>query len=130
LTVPSLAILIRLVILWGIFMDDDKTAAAFCGKDRWVADFRRRSTENESFDKDNERSGACRFTVTLCGDWRKGRPPSFHCRRRSASGDSFTKNLLPFRAKRRTHQPGHFRSQMDVAWLMSAVNFVLDSKLR
>ncbi len=122
-----------LVILLGIFMDDDKTAAAFLAEK--IAGLRIFGDAQQKMNLSIKDTGGQALVVsqfTLCGDWRKGRRPSFTAAADPGLGRQLYEEFIALLEQNGVPtSQGIFGAMMDVALVNDGpVTFVLDSKLR
>ena len=122
-----------LMILLGVFDDDSETDGEFlAGK---IAGLRIFNDENGKMNlsiKDVDGSALVVSQFTLCGDWRKGRRPSYIHAAAPADGERLYENFI---ARLRNHglpvESGQFGAMMQVELINDGpVTFVLDSKLK
>jgi len=121
-----------LVILLGVMSDDDETDCQFL-KDK-IAHFRIFSDENDKMNlsiKDIKGEVLVVSQFTLCGDWRKGRRPSFINAASPERGEKLFKLFVEYmKVDNIKTETGHFGTMMEVSLVNDGpVTFVLDSKL-
>jgi len=122
-----------LMILLGVFDDDSETDGEFlAGK---IAGLRIFNDENGKMNLSIRDVGGAALVVsqfTLCGDWRKGRRPSYIHAAAPADGERLYEDFI---ARLRNYslpvESGQFGAMMQVKLVNDGpVTFVLDSKLK
>ena len=122
-----------LMILLGVFDDDSEADGEFlAGK---IAGLRIFNDENGKMNlsiQDIDGSALVVSQFTLCGDWRKGRRPSYIHAAAPADGERLYEDFI---ARLRNHglpvESGQFGAMMQVELINDGpVTFVLDSKLK
>ena len=122
-----------LMILLGVFDDDSEADGEFlAGK---IAGLRIFNDENGKMNlsiQDMDGSALVVSQFTLCGDWRKGRRPSYIHAAAPADGERLYEDFI---ARLRNHglpvESGQFGAMMQVELTNDGpVTFVLDSKLK
>lgn len=120
-----------LLVLLGVAAGDSDTDAAFlAGK---VSDLRIFPDSEGKMNISLKDAGGSALVVsqfTLCGDWRKGRRPSFTGAASPDEGERlYTRFCEQLRARAIPVEQGEFGAMMDVALINEGpVTFVLDSK--
>ena len=122
-----------LLILLGVFDGDTETDGQFLADK--IAGLRIFNDENDKMNLSIKDVGGSALVVsqfTLCGDWRKGRRPSYI---HAAAPDKGECLYEDFRDRLRNHslpvESGKFGAMMDVHLVNDGpVTFVLDSKLK
>ncbi len=121
-----------LVILLGVMSDDDETDCQFLQTK--IAHFRIFNDENDKMnlsikDIDGETLVVSQFT--LCGDWQKGRRPSFINAASPERGEELYNLFVEYMdSDNIPTKTGHFGAKMKVSLINDGpVTFVLDSKI-
>ena len=122
-----------LVILLGAMHDDDETDCEFLADK--IAVFRIFNDENGKMNKsllDVAGSALVISQFTLCGDWRKGRRPSFTKAAPPEKGKALYEDFMRrLQQKGIPVQSGSFGAMMEVELVNDGpVTFVLDSKTK
>lgn len=122
-----------IVILLGVMSDDDEIDCRFL-QDK-IAHFRIFNDENSKMnlsikDIDGETLVVSQFT--LCGDWRKGRRPSFINAASPELGEKLYNLFIEYmKSDNITTKTGRFGAMMEVSLINDGpVTFVLDSKTK
>jgi len=120
-----------LVLLVGAMVGDDETDSAFL-IDK-ISNFRIFNDEHGKMNKSIQEVGGSVLVVsqfTLCGDWRKGRRPSFIHAAKPEIGEKLYNDFINrFSARDIPTQSGEFGAMMEVELVNDGpVTFVLDSK--
>ncbi len=121
-----------LVILLGVMSDDDETDCQFLQNK--IAHFRIFSDRNEKMNfsiKDINGEVLVVSQFTLCGDWRKGRRPSFINAASPEQGEKLYDLFVEYmESDNISTKTGHFGAMMEVSLINDGpVTFVLDSKV-
>ena len=121
-----------LVILLGVMSDDDETDCRFLQNK--IAHFRIFNDENNKMNlslKDINGEALVVSQFTLCGDWRKGRRPSFINAASPKRGEKLYKLFVEYMdSDNIPTKTGHFGAMMEVSLVNDGpVTFVLDSKV-
>lgn len=122
-----------LVILLGVFQDDSKADVEFLTEK--IANFRIFNDDNCKMNlsiKDVEGSALVISQFTLCGDWRKGRRPSFiHAAPPQIGEYLYEEFITCLKSKDIPVESGKFGAMMEVKLVNDGpVTFVLDSRKR
>ena len=122
-----------LVILLGVMSDDDETDCRFL-QDK-IAYFRIFNDENEKMNlsiKDIKGEVLVVSQFTLCGDWQKGRRPSFINAASSTRGKELYNLFVEYLGSENIPtKTGRFGAMMKVSLINDGpVTFVLDSKMK
>lgn len=121
-----------LLILLGVMSDDDKVDCQFLQKK--IAHFRIFNDENGKMNlsiKDIKGEALVVSQFTLCGDWQKGRRPSFINAASPERGEKLYNVFVEYlKADKIPTITGHFGAMMEVSLVNDGpVTFILDSKL-
>ena len=121
-----------LLILLGVMSDDDKVDCQFLQKK--IAHFRIFNDENGKMNlsiKDIKGEALVVSQFTLCGDWQKGRRPSFINAASPERGEKLYNVFVEYlKADKIPTRTGHFGAMMEVSLVNDGpVTFILDSKL-
>ncbi len=122
-----------LLVLLGIMEDDDETDCKYL-QDK-IAHFRIFNDENDKMNlsvKDINGQALVVSQFTLCGDWQKGRRPSFIHAASPENGERLYNLFVEYmKAENIPTKTGRFGAMMDVSLVNDGpVTFVLDSKLK
>ncbi len=122
-----------LVILLGVMSDDDETDCKFLQNK--IAYFRIFNDENNKMNlsvKDINGEALVISQFTLCGDWRKGRRPSFINAASPERGEKLYNLFVEYMVSDNIlTKTGHFGAMMEVSLTNDGpVTFVLDSKVK
>ena len=122
-----------LVILLGVMSDDDETDCRFLQNK--IAHFRIFNDENEKMNlsiKDIKGKVLVVSQFTLCGDWQKGRRPSFINAASSTRGKELYNLFVEYlESENIPTKTGRFGAMMKVSLINDGpVTFVLDSKMK
>jgi len=122
-----------LLILLGIMVDDDETDCKYLqGK---ITHFRIFNDKNDKMNlsvKDINGQALVVSQFTLCGDWQKGRRPSFIHAASPENGERLYNLFIEYmKSKNIPIKTGRFGAMMEVSLTNDGpVTFVLDSKLK
>lgn len=122
-----------LVILLGVMLDDDETDCRFL-KDK-IAHFRIFNDENDKMNlsiKDINGEALVVSQFTLCGDWQKGRRPSFINAASPERAEQLYNLFVEYmESENIPTKTGRFGAMMAVSLINDGpVTFVLDSKIK
>lgn len=122
-----------LVIFLGIMSDDDETDCRFL-KDK-IAHFRIFNDDNNKMNlsiKDINGEALIVSQFTLCGDWQKGRRPSFINAAVPERGEELYNLFVEYmNSENISTKTGRFGAMMEVSLVNDGpVTFVLDSKVK
>lgn len=122
-----------LVILLGVMSDDDEKDCRFL-QDK-IAHFRIFNDENEKMNlsiKDVKGETLVVSQFTLCGDWQKGRRPSFINAAAPERGEELYNLFVEYMdSENIPTKTGRFGAMMEVSLINAGpVTFVLDSKMQ
>jgi len=122
-----------LLILLGVMLDDDETDCHFL-QDK-IAHFRIFNDDNEKMNlsiKDVNGEALVVSQFTLCGDWQKGRRPSFINAASPERGEKFYNLFVEYmESENIPTKTGRFGAMMAVSLINDGpVTFVLDSKIK
>ncbi|MCK4903597.1 MAG: D-tyrosyl-tRNA(Tyr) deacylase [Candidatus Marinimicrobia bacterium] len=122
-----------LVILLGIMSDDDETDCQFL-RDK-ITHFRIFNDENDKMNlsiQDINGEALVVSQFTLCGDWQKGRRPSFINAASPERGKKLYNLFIEYMESENIPiKTGHFGAMMEVSLINDGpVTFVLDSKMK
>lgn len=121
-----------LLILLGVMSDDDKADCQFLQEK--ISNFRIFNDENDKMNlsiKDINGEALVVSQFTLCGDWQKGRRPSFINAASPERGEKLYNLFVDYlKSDKIPTKTGHFGAMMEVSLVNDGpVTFVLDSKL-
>ena len=121
-----------LLILLGVMSDDEKIDCQFLQKK--ISRFRIFNDENDKMNlsiKDINGEALVVSQFTLCGDWQKGRRPSFINAASPERGEKLYNLFVDYlKSDKIPTKTGHFGAMMEVSLVNDGpVTFVLDSKL-
>jgi D-tyrosyl-tRNA(Tyr) deacylase len=121
-----------LVILLGVLRTDDETHSEYLAEK--IAGFRIFNDEQGKMNRSLRDVGGAALVVsqfTLCGDWRKGRRPSFTRAAPPEQGEALYEDFMRrLRDKGIPVQSGEFGAMMEVSLVNDGpVTFVLDSRV-
>ena len=121
-----------LLILLGVMSDDNKVDCQFLQKK--ISHFRIFNNENDKMNlsiKDINGEALVVSQFTLCGDWQKGRRPSFINAASPERGEKLYNLFVEYlKSDKIPTKTGHFGAMMEVSLVNDGpVTFVLDSKL-
>ena len=121
-----------LLILLGVMSDDEKIDCQFLQKK--ISRFRIFNDENDKMNlsiKDINGEALVVSQFTLCGDWQKGRRPSFINAASPERGEKLYNLFIEYlKSDNIPTKTGHFGAMMQVSLVNNGpVTFVLDSKL-
>ena len=121
-----------LLILLGVMSDDNKVDCQFPQKK--ISHFRIFNDENDKMNlsiKDINGEALVVSQFTLCGDWQKGRRPSFINAASPERGEKLYNLFVDYlKSDKIPTKTGHFGAMMEVSLVNDGpVTFVLDSKL-
>ena len=121
-----------LLILLGVMSDDNKVDCQFLQKK--ISHFRIFNDENDKMNlsiKDINGEALVVSQFTLCGDWQKGRRPSFINAASPERGEKLYNLFVDYlKSDKIPTKTGHFGAMMEVSLVNDGpVTFVLDSKL-
>lgn len=122
-----------LLILLGVMLDDDETDCRFL-KDK-IAHFRIFNDENDKMNlsiKDINGEALVVSQFTLCGDWQKGRRPSFINAAAPERAEQLYNLFVEYmESENIPTKTGRFGAMMEVSLINDGpVTFVLDSKIK
>jgi len=122
-----------LLILLGVMEDDNETDCKYL-QDK-IAHFRIFNDENEKMNlsiKDINGEALVVSQFTLCGDWQKGRRPSFIHAATPENGKRLYNLFIEYmKSENIPTKTGRFGAMMDVSLVNDGpVTFVLDSKIK
>ena len=121
-----------ILILLGVMSDDDKVDCQFLQNK--ISHFRIFNDENDKMNlsiKDINGEALVVSQFTLCGDWQKGRRPSFINAASPERGEKLYNLFVDYlKSDKIPTKTGHFGAMMEVSLVNDGpVTFVLDSKL-
>jgi len=122
-----------LLILLGVMNDDDKTDCKFLQEK--ITNFRIFNDENNKMNLSVKDIGGQVLVVsqfTLCGDWQKGRRPSFIHAASPQNGEKLYNLFIEYmKSEDISTKTGRFGAMMEVSLVNHGpVTFVLDSKIK
>ena len=122
-----------LLILLGVMEDDNETDCKFL-QDK-ITNFRIFNDENDKMNlsiKDIDGQALVVSQFTLCGDWQKGRRPSFIHAASPEKGKRLYRLFIEYmKSENIPTKTGRFGAMMDVSLVNDGpVTFVLDSKIK